>query len=128
MVGSTIVFLRRSSERKNVRCVPVGEAIELGKQPSTISYPEYVLRGVKGVTHESFLLRNVRVTDEVVTIETQGCFPDHNVPEHLPVTTIARCPEEVAQRCANCILGIAQGDGERIRSQMNAIPQNTPID
>lgn len=119
MVASITKVVDKANTVAGERCMEVRQALDAGAEHDSIPYSMVVIRrrDENCPTEEEYLRANVRVGDLAVTMHTTGCLSDSYEEKEVPV--VVDCPSDQTERCANCILQLAQG--ESIRKSMEFV-------
>ncbi len=128
MIASTSGFnsisriVGRSGNTSNERCVSVREALELSGPHDTIPTSLLPLQPTSDAnpTFAEYLEAYVRIGDESITVSRSTCTSG---PEHASeiAAVVVSCPTDVADRCAGCILNLANGEAIHQSMKLNVI-------
>ncbi len=122
MVASRSMPIGRPSGPYNERCVSIAEALELGKAHMSV-WPLGVSKAERNgkLTAEEISSTNVRVGDYIAQMHVTGCIPEHEHMTSETMVAVVDCPMSPAERCASCILNLADGASLQASMKPSAI-------
>jgi hypothetical protein len=105
----SIERVKEAGAVENQRCYTVDDAIKQGEYlDGVVPSLKVIFAARNGVLDLSET--NVAVVDQVVSVKRTGCTNEHESEFDSMRLTLADCPEEKVNRCANCILNITGGE------------------
>jgi hypothetical protein len=122
MVASVSRVIGEGGPVRDEHCTPYDQALEqgAGKPVELRIIPNIREIRTLEALGASLSYVNMRVGEQTVKVHTTGCLPEHESIDFETKVKRVKCPEELAQRCGNCVLSIMEQVDEFLK------PNNMP--